>query len=138
MAFQSNSSGDQAMSEINVTPLVDVMMVLMIVFLVTAPLLTQAVKIDLPETVETNSSGDSDDLQISLDAQGEIYLNTERVPLKQLAASLAQQKAEHPNLKAQFHADAAVPYGQVAKVLAIAQAQSITQIGLVTVEEASP
>ncbi len=81
MGFKTDSSSDrEAMSEINVTPLVDVMLVLLVVFIVTAPLLTQAVKVDLPKTEKTDPAPDKHLATIAIDAQGQITLNDQPQP----------------------------------------------------------
>lgn len=134
MAF-SNGSKDDALSDINVTPLVDVMLVLLIIFIVTAPLLNQAVKVQLPETAPTDAAPDEDGLSLSIDANGQIYLGETPTPLEELAGALLREKAANADLRVQLRADDGVDYGRVAKVLAIAQQNGINKIGLVTVEE---
>ena len=87
MAFKPQSDGEEAMSEINVTPLVDVMLVLVIILLVTAPLLTQSVKVSLPKTAKTHADTELQPLQLGIDAQGVITLN--KTPVADLAALTA-------------------------------------------------
>ena len=89
MAFKTDSSDRSAMSEINVTPLVDVMLVLLIVFIVTAPLLTQAVHVDLPKTEKTDASPDQHTSTIAIDKDGKITLNDQAQPMETLEQGLA-------------------------------------------------
>lgn len=116
MAFKTDSSDREAMSEINVTPLVDVM--LLIGFIVTAPLLTQAVKVDLPQTEKTDPSPDQHTSTISIDAQGKATLNDQPLALDGLEQSLRARLQADPELIVQFQADKAVPYGTVAEAMA--------------------
>jgi biopolymer transport protein ExbD len=131
MAFNNKSEQD-AMSEINVTPLVDVMLVLLVVFIVTAPLLTQSVKVRLPKTVATSPSPQDHLATVSIDAAGEISLNTEKVALEVLGSRLAEAQARDPELNVQFNADDRVNYGRVAEVMAIVQKLGIGHVSLQT------
>ena len=91
MAFKTDSGSDrEAMSEINVTPLVDVMLVLLVVFIVTAPLLTQAVRVDLPQTEKTDTPPDKHLATVSIDAQGKIMLNDQAQELANLGIQLQE------------------------------------------------
>jgi biopolymer transport protein TolR len=124
------------MSDINVTPLVDVMLVLLVVFLVTAPLLTQTVGVTLPKTASTQSNKEPHAVKIGVDAQGAITLD--KLPIvdiaileKELERALVVDSETH----FQLHADQAVAYAQVAKVMAAAQRAGVTKLSFVTVEE---
>jgi biopolymer transport protein ExbD len=137
MAFQTQSDDQEAMSEINVTPLVDVMLVLMVVFLVTAPLLTRAVRVKLPETAATEQNDKDQPLRLGLDAQGGLSLNLR--PVADFAALEAALRAESQG-KAEpqavhFYADPAVSYAQVAKAMAAAQRAGIGKMAFVSVPE---
>jgi biopolymer transport protein ExbD len=134
MAFKTDSSDREAMSEINVTPLVDVMLVLLIVFIVTAPLLTQAVKVDLPKTEKTDPSPDQHTSTISIDAQGKATLNEQPLALDGLETSLRALLQADPELIVQFQADKAVPYGTVAEAMAIAHKAGIQKLAFITRE----
>src|SRR5690606_12859437 len=106
MGFKTDSSSDRdAMSEINVTPLVDVMLVLLVVFIVTAPLLTQAVKVDLPKTEKTDPAPDKHIATIAINAQGQIILNDQPQPLEALEQRLRDLLQADPELIVQFQAD---------------------------------
>jgi len=134
MAFKTDSSDREAMSEINVTPLVDVMLVLLIVFIVTAPLLTQAVHVDLPKTEKTDPSPDKHTSTVEIDAAGKVMLNEEAIGLDALGAALAAKLQADPELIVQFQADKAVPYGTVAEAMAIAHKAGIQKLAFITRE----
>jgi len=134
MAFKTDSSDREAMSEINVTPLVDVMLVLLIVFIVTAPLLTQAVHVDLPKTEKTDPSPDKHTSTVAIDALGKITLNDEAQPIETLEQSLKAKLEADPELILQFQADKAVPYGTVAEAMAIAHKAGIQKLAFITRE----
>ena len=131
MAF-GNRNDQEAMSEINVTPLVDVMLVLLVVFIVTAPLLTQSVGVNLPKTVAAAPPPQSPITMVSVDVNGEIYLDKEKMTTDQLAEKLTARHGENPELTVQFEVDEQVPYGKAAEVLAIAQHAGITKVSLQT------
>jgi biopolymer transport protein ExbD len=137
MAFNTQSSEEQdAISEINVTPLVDVMLVLVIILLVTAPLLTQSVKVNLPKTAETTPDVKDPPLQLGIDAQGLVTLN--KKPLADLAAleaELATNLQHDPETAVHLYADQSVIYSKVAEVIAAAQHAGITKLAFVTVEQ---
>ena len=131
MAF-GNRNDQEAMSEINVTPLVDVMLVLLVVFIVTAPLLTQSVGVNLPKTVAAAPPPQTPVTMVSVDVNGEIYLDKEKMTTDQLAEKLTARHGENPELTVQFEVDEQVPYGKAAEVLAIAQHVGITKVSLQT------
>lgn len=136
MAFNMSSDEQSAMSEINVTPLVDVMLVLLVVFLVTAPLLTQTVGVTLPKTASTQANKEPQALKIGIDANGQISLDQRNIAdagvLEQELRSALERNRE---VSLQLHADQAVPYARVAKVMAAAQRAGVTKLSFVTVEE---
>jgi biopolymer transport protein ExbD len=136
MAFKAQSDDPDAVSDINVTPLVDVMLVLVIILLVTAPLLTQSVKVNLPKTAQTTADVKDQPLQLGIDAQGAITLN--KKPLADTAALEAALKTElgrDPEIAVHLYADQAVNYGKVAEVMAAVQHAGIAKMGFVTVEQ---
>ena len=135
MAIQIKSSEQAMMSEINVTPLVDVMLVLLIVFMVTAPLLIQAVPVTLPQTSASVPLTPARQIQLSIDSSGKIYLDTGVVEREQLKARLQALRKLDPELNVQLMADERIPYGQVAKVMGIVQQAGITKLSFVTVSE---
>lgn len=120
------------MSEINVTPLVDVMLVLLVVFIVTAPLLTQSVGVNLPKTVAAAPPPATDVQLVSVDKEGGIYLNKEKVTAEALGERLSRLQQSTPEATLQFEIDDSVNYGKAAEVMAIAQHAGITKIALQT------
>jgi biopolymer transport protein ExbD len=130
MSFQ-NFSNQEAMSEINVTPLVDVMLVLLVVFIVTAPLLTQAVKVKLPKTVSTAAATPHPPQTVHITANGQVSLDNTPLNDTDLAQRLHQLAS--PQFELRLHADSKVPYGRVAEIMAIAQHAGVGKLSFVTV-----
>jgi biopolymer transport protein TolR len=120
------------MSEINVTPFVDVMLVLLIVFMVTAPLLTVGVPVDLPKTKAQALSQDREPLSVSLKRDGSIYLQNTRVMEDDLVPRLTAIAANGYDQRIFVRGDKAVDYGRVMEVMALISAAGFTHIGLVT------
>ena len=136
MGFKTNSDDDEAVSEINVTPLVDVMLVLVIILLVTAPLLTQSVHVALPKTAATTPDIEKQPYQLGIDAQGGMTLNKKPVAdLAVLETSLKSELAQNPELAVHMYADQGVNYGKVAEVMAAVQHAGITKLAFVTLEQ---
>lgn len=136
MAFKPQSDSDGALSEINVTPLVDVMLVLVIILLVTAPLLTQSVHVTLPKTASTSANMDAQPLQLGIDALGVITLNKQPViNLLALEATLKAEFTKNKDVGVHLYADQAVVYKKVAEVMATVQQAGIAKMAFVTVEE---
>ena len=136
MGFKTQSDEGEAVSEINVTPLVDVMLVLVIILLVTAPLLTQSVNVALPKTTSTTPDTQKQPMQLGIDAQGGVTLN--KSPVADLAALETRLQAElvaNPDLTVHVYADQAVNYGKVAGVMAIVQHAGISKLAFVTIEQ---
>jgi biopolymer transport protein TolR len=136
MAFKPQSEDESAMSEINVTPLVDVMLVLVIILLVTAPLVTQSVHVKLPKTVETTADMNEQPLQLDIDAQGLISIN--KNPIADLAAleiALKAELAKNPEIGVHLYADQTVIYAKIAEVMATVQHAGIAKLAFVTVEQ---
>jgi len=132
MAFQ-NSSNQEMMSEINVTPLVDVMLVLLVVFIVTAPLLSQSLQVKLPNTVPVAGRMDVKLQVLTIDAQGKISLEDTMLGDETLARQLAESAANRDNFELHIHADEAVAYGRVAQIMAIAQRAGVNRLSFMTV-----
>lgn len=132
MAIQ-NSEGEE-MSEINVTPLVDVMLVLLVVFIVTAPLLTQAVKVKLPETEKTEPAPDQHVSILSVNAQGVPELDDRQIALESLEGELKALKERDPEINLQLQADKTAIFESVAKVMAIAQRSGVSKLSFVTLQ----
>ena len=133
MAFGNSFQEDSMMSEINVTPLVDVMLVLLVVFIVTAPLLApQALKISLPRTAAVAHDDKLQKISLAIDAHGGISLESAHLSDQGLA-ELLKSRAADPQFQLQIQADEAVNYGRVAQVMAMAQKAGVTRLSFLTV-----
>ena len=119
------------MSEINVTPLVDVMLVLLVIFMLTAPLLTSAVRLDLPSAEAPPAASTPAALTLALDAKGEVFLNDHLVTVEQLRQRLQEVARVHPDTELQLRADQSLAYGKVVEVMALAQKAGLSRIGFV-------
>ena len=124
------------LSEINVTPFVDVMLVLLIIFMVTAPLMQQGIDIDLPKTQSQGLRSDNEPLVITVKREGKIFVQNAEVPLDQLGAKLQAIFDTREDRLVYLRADEKVAYGTVAKALAILRGAGATSIGMVTEPEA--
>ena len=121
----------QAMAEINVTPLVDVMLVLLVIFIVTAPLIVpQSMKVNLPKTVELNKSVQTKNSILTIDSSGNLQFDGVNLGDSELA-EIFKAKAG-PNFQVQIQADQAVYYGRVAEIMALAQTNGVTKISFAT------
>lgn len=118
------------MSEINVTPLVDVMLVLLVIFIITAPLVGGALRLDLPTTEATSASSPGHSLSLSLDPQGLVFIDDKPVALEALPAVLAMQASTDASVEVQLRADQSVPYGRVAEVMGLLQKAGLTKVAL--------
>lgn len=127
MSFQ-NHSEQKMMSEINVTPLVDVMLVLLVVFIVTAPLLTQSIEVKLPKVIATGPASKVRAHRISIDAHGQMRLNDVLTSQANLAEQLSKLTSTRSTLELQIEADTDVDYGKVAQVMAIAQHAGVERL----------
>ncbi len=125
----------QPVAEINVTPFVDVMLVLLIIFMVAAPLLTVGVPIDLPETRATALESDSEPLTVSIGSDGRIYLQDSEVSAEQLVATLQAIASSGLNERIFVRGDRNADYGTVMRVMGRLNAAGYKRIGLVTLEE---
>lgn len=134
MAFGGiNDGGRQApMSEINVVPLVDVMLVLLIIFIITAPLLTHSVKIDLPKAESTPNITQPEHVELAIRTDGSLFWNGEPVELAQLATRFASTVTEAPKTELHIRADKLAHYENVAKVMSIAAKSGMSRIGFIT------
>lgn len=119
-------------SEINVTPLVDVMLVLLVIFILTAPLLTSAIRLDLPQSQASQAGEAPESITLSLTTTGEIFINDKPVSMAELPNAFQQVAIQKPQVEVQLRADQAVPYGQVLNLMGLAQQAGLTRIGFVT------
>lgn len=137
MAFSAQGDGGDVMSEINVTPLVDVMLVLLVVFLVTAPLLTNTVRVNLPQTAKTNATSPEQkkSVNVGIDATGRVYLDKREVTVSQIEPELRGLRAKYPELSVHLNADRAVSYGIVAKAMTAVDRAGIPRLSVLTALE---
>jgi biopolymer transport protein TolR len=126
------------MAEINVTPFVDVMLVLLIVFMVTAPLLTVGVPVDLPQTRAKSLGEDREPLAVSVDKSGQIFLQNTPIAEEELVPKLQAISNNGYNQRIFVRADKTVEYGKVAEVMGLLNAAGFTRIGLVNESERRP
>lgn len=128
----SSGNGGGAMGDINVTPLVDVMLVLLIIFMITAPMMNQGVDIDLPKANVGNPSTVEDQLTLSIDGDLKHYLNENEVPFDELPAKLAAIAAENPGKPVFVAADGGIEYQHVMRAMAVMKNAGIPKVGLLS------
>ncbi len=138
MAFGTQDDTDEVMNEINVTPMVDVMLVLLIIFIITVPVLKNSVNIDLPRASSQPLEAKPETIQLSVDAQGNYFWNATRTGDKELAALLKTAALRNPQPELHILGDKAVRYERVAQALAAAQQAGIKKIGFVTEPASKP
>jgi biopolymer transport protein TolR len=135
MAISARGSHDELTSEINVTPLVDVMLVLLVVFIVTAPLLSNAVTVNLPKTGRDSPPAQREALNVSIDAQSKIYIDRTPVELADLEGQLRKLHAADSEVAVQLNADQAVNYGIVAKAISSVDRAGVKRLSVMTAGE---
>jgi biopolymer transport protein TolR len=131
------SQGPQPMSDINMTPLVDVMLVLVVIFIITAPLLASSIRLDLPRTEAAKPSDAPQFVTVVLDSAGRAFLDDKPVALPELAQQLLESAQRNPDTEVQLRADQSVPYGRVVEVMGAAQKAGLNRIGFIA-EPAQP
>ena len=119
------------MSDINMTPLIDVMLVLLVIFMVTAPLMTRSLKLDLPRLDAASATLSPKYLAVALDAAGQLYLGEERMTAAQLAERAKAAAALSPDTEVHLRADRAAPYGRVAELIGLVQKAGLNRIAFV-------
>ena len=134
MAFGgfNKESGTAPMAEINMIPLIDVMLVLLVIFIITAPLLTHAVKVDLPKAASQPNITKPDNVQLAIDAGGQVYWNGQVLDRAAWRANMAGASKLNPQPEVHIRADGAVAYRKVAEVMADAAKAGLTRIGFVS------
>jgi biopolymer transport protein ExbD len=140
MAFASMSGecdGNEALAEINMIPLIDVMLVLLVIFIVTAPLLTHAVKVDLPKASSAPNQTKPENVQVAIDSLSQVYWNGEPVDGAILAERLKAAAALEPQPELHIRAERTTPYEKVAQVMSESARQGLSRIGFIT-EPGSP
>ncbi|MFP4475214.1 MAG: protein TolR [Desulfatibacillaceae bacterium] len=122
----------ELMSEINVTPFVDVMLVLLIIFMVTAPMMVQGVPVALPETTTAPLPSEEDNLVVTITREGELYINDFKTEMDTLRPKLAEIYANRSDQQIFLRADRDVPYGLVVRVMSEIKEAGISKLGVVT------
>src|SRR5437868_14981490 len=134
MAFGrlERNPGAQPMSDINMTPLIDVMLVLLVIFMITAPLMTSSLKLDLPKSDAAQPTDTPSFVSVAIDPQGKLYFGDEALDAAAFATRIAEVAKKNPQTEVQLRADKAVPYGQVAELIGVVQKAGLTRIGFIT------
>ncbi|MBI2359569.1 MAG: protein TolR [Deltaproteobacteria bacterium] len=133
MAFDNSSSGrGTAMAQINVVPLVDIMLVLLVIFMITAPIIQQGVQVNLPQTRAGALVGKEEQLVVAIARNGRIYLNDNQVTLSQLGQKLRAIRKLQPGREVYLRADQDVRYGIVVKTIAQIKEAGVEKLGMVT------
>lgn len=130
MAFDQHDRDD--ISQINITPLVDVMLVLLVIFMVTAPILQQGVSVDLPEVTAAPLVGSEEQLLVVVNRDGKVQLNDTPLPMEELHRKLNAIMRVKPDRQVYLRADKNVPYGKVVEVMAAVQTAGVRKLGMVT------
>ena len=133
MAFGrlERSKGAEPMSEINMTPLVDVMLVLVVIFILTAPLLASSIRLDLPKAEGAKPNEAPQFVTLVIDKAGQVFLDDQPVGAEVLARRLGEAAVRNPDTEVQLRADQAVPYGRVVELIGTAQKAGLSRIGFV-------
>jgi biopolymer transport protein ExbD len=132
MAFGGLEKGAAPMAEINMVPLIDVMLVLLVIFIITAPLLTHAVKVDLPKASSQTNITKPEHVQLGIDAAGSVYWNGEVIEQVEWRSRMQAAAAQQPQPEVHIRADGEVAYKRVAKLMSDAARAGLTRIGFVT------
>lgn len=130
--------GSQPMAEINMTPLIDVMLVLLVIFMLTAPLMTSSLKLDLPKAdAPPPAQQPPQTLMIAINPKGELFIDDQPIAAADLTAKAKDQSSKHPDTEVQLRADQTVPYGRVAELIGLLQTAGLNRIAFVT-DSAAP
>ena len=135
MAFGTRDNDDEVMNEINMTPLVDVMLVLLIIFIITVPVMQHAVSIDLPRATNQPETSKPETIRLTVDASGAYFWNDAPVTDAELSLQLAAAAARTPQPELHIRGDKAVRYERVARAMAAAQRSGVHKIGFITEPE---
>ena len=130
--LQNDQNDDAIMAEINMTPMVDVMLVLLIIFMITLPVIQQAVKVDLPKANSTRNEVKPESIQLSIDAHGQIFWNSTPIDLTTFNGYAEKAAQKEPQPEINLRADKSVKYDAVAQVLSASRRAGLTKLGFVT------
>ncbi|HMC17048.1 MAG TPA: biopolymer transporter ExbD [Albitalea sp.] len=133
MAFGrlERTTGPQPMSDINMTPLIDVMLVLLVIFMITAPLMTSSLKLDLPKSDAAQPADTPQFISVAIDPAGQLYVGDQPVDAPTFAARIVEAARRNPQTEVQLRADKTVPYGRVAELIGTVQKAGLNRIGFV-------
>ncbi|HSX91723.1 MAG TPA: biopolymer transporter ExbD [Hydrogenophaga sp.] len=132
MAIGTQDASDEVMSEINMIPFIDVMLVLLIIFIITVPVIQHAVNIDLPQASVEKVQDKPENIRFSVDAEGQYFWNDQRLSDGELAGMLSAAAAQDPQPELHIRGDKAVRYERVALAMAAAQKAGLRKIGFIT------
>ena len=132
MSFGTQDDSDEVMNEINMTPLVDVMLVLLIIFIITVPVMKHSVNIDLPRASNEQQVIKPETVRLSVDAEGSYFINDTKITDEELAPRLKTEAAQNPQPDLHIRGDKSVRYERVAQAMAAAQQAGLRKIGFIT------
>jgi len=132
MAFKLRRSAKEPISEINVTPFVDVMLVLLIIFMVTAPLLTVGVQVDLPETSADTLPEDMEPLTLTINAKGEIFIQETKVEYEKIIAKIVAVSNNRKDTRIFVRGDKTINYGRVLEIMGMLSGSGFTKVALIS------
>ena len=132
MAMGGQQDDRRPMADINVTPLVDVMLVLLVIFMVTAPMMQQGVQVNLPKANTKAMTPQDEAVVVSVDKSGKVFINKDEIPASDLRNRLTAMFASREKKEVFLKADAGVPYGEVVKAMADIKGAGIERLGMVT------
>ena len=132
MAMGGRNDNRGIMAEINVTPLVDVMLVLLVIFMVTAPMMQQGVQVNLPKADTKAMTPAEETVVVTVDKSGKVFINKDEVPPSELRGKLSDMFASREKKEIFLKADSSVPYGEVVKTMADIKGAGIERLGMVT------
>ena len=127
----ARGQGSKPMSDINMTPLIDVMLVLLVIFIITAPLMVSSLKVDLPKAAGTSASSAPKFVELSIDRSGQVYVADAPQNSEALAELLASTARANADAEVRLRADTTVPYGRVVEVMGLVQKAGLSRIGFV-------
>jgi biopolymer transport protein TolR len=139
MAFGrlERKASSQPMSDINMTPLIDVMLVLLVIFMITAPLMTSSLKLDLPRAEGAKPTDAQQFVTLAIDPQGRVFWGDEPVTLAALRLRVREAAIRNPATEVQLRADKSVLYGRVAELIGVVQEGGLSRVGFVTESSAT-